>query len=437
MPRKSVSATRRPGAGMRNSMFVHGLAIIVGSIFIFAILQDSFESIVLPRRVSRRIRLSRFFYATTWMLWSSVARKMRQGNRRELYLSYYGPLSLILLLVAWAVILVLAFALLEWGLSSTLNVPEKQVTFGTYLYLSGTTFITLGLGDVTPLTGMARFLTVAEAGTGFGFLALIIGYVPIIYQAFSRREVEISLLDARAGSPPSATELLRRHYRNQQIEELVQYLREWERWCAELLESHLSYPVLTYYRSQHERQSWLAALTTILDACALLIVGFEGLSTPTVRFTFAIARHAAVDLAQVYGTPPLNPRLERLAPADFAPMRAALAEVGLRLQDEENAERRLYEIRRSYEPFVNALADHLLLNLPPWLAATKTVDDWQTSAWDHFAEWSPEKLDEITHIIVDHKKKTPVRHEHVREQSSQKGEQHTTDGRDKREAETS
>ena len=393
-------------------MFVHGLAIIVGSIFIFAILQDSFESVVLPRRVSRRIRLSRFFYATTWMLWSSVARKMRQGNRRELYLSYYGPLSLILLLVAWAVILVLAFALLQWGPGSALNAPEKQATFWTYLYLSGTTFITLGLGDVTPLTDLGRFLAVAEAGTGFAFLALIIGYVPVIYQAFSRREVGISLLDARAGSPSCATELLRRHYRDQHIEELVQYLREWERWCAELLESHLSYPVLTYYRSQHERQSWLAALTTILDACALLIVGFEGLSTPTVRFTFAIARHAAVDLAQVYGTPPMNPRLERLAPADFAPMRAALAEVGLRLQDEENAERRLYEIRRSYEPFVNALAAHLLLNLPPWLAATKTVDDWQTSAWDHFAEWSPEKLDEITHIIIDHKKKIPLGHGH-------------------------
>src|SRR2546425_6140171 len=171
MPRKSVSATRRPGAGMRNSMFVHGLAIIVGSIFIFAILQDSFESIVLPRRVSRRIRLSRFFYATTWMLWSSVARKMRQGNRRELYLSYYGPLSLILLLVAWAVILVLAFALLQWGPGSTRNAPEKQATFWTYLYVSGTTFITLALGDVTRLTELGRFLAAVEAVKGSTFLA--------------------------------------------------------------------------------------------------------------------------------------------------------------------------------------------------------------------------------------------------------------------------
>ena len=385
------------------------LATIVGVIFIIGILQDSFETIILPRRVSRRFTLSRLFYTSTWMMWSSLARKMRPGNRREYYLSYFGPLSLIFLLVIWAVILVFAFALIQWGTGATLSAPEKDVTFGTYLYLSGTTFITLGIGDVTPLTGMDRFLVTGEAALGFGFLALVIGYVPVIYQSFSRREAEISLLDARAGSPSSATELLRRHYRDQHIEELIQYLQNWERWSAELLESHLSYPVLTYYRSQHERQSWLAALTTILDVCALLIVGFEGISTPTVRFTFAIARHAAVDLAQIFGTPPMNTRLNRLSPEDFARMRDALAEVGLNLQHEEDAEKRLYEIRLIYEPFVNALADHLLVNLPPWVSATRTVDDWQTSAWDHFAEWSPAKLDEITHILATHKKKVALR----------------------------
>ena len=405
------------------------LAIIVSVLFIYTILQDGFETVVLPRRVTRRFRLSRLFYMTTWVLWSSVARKMRSGNRRDLYLSYFGPLSLLLLLVFWAAVLVLAFALLQWGLTSALQAPEKHATFGTYLYMSGTTFVTLGFGDVIPLFWLGRLLAVAEAGIGFLFLALIIGYVPIIYQAFSRREVEISLLDARAGSPPSATELLRRHYRNQQVEELVRYLCEWERWCAELLESHLSYPVLTYYRSQHERQSWLAALTTILDTSSLFIVGFEGITAPTVRFTFAIARHAAVDLAQVYGIPPLNPKRNRLSPADFAQMRAALSEVGLRLQLGADAEQRLSEIRRMYEPFINALADHLLLNLPPWIIASRTVDDWQTSAWDHLAAWSPERLDEITHIIIDHRKKMPLArgHEHPHTHEHQ-GEQLSSDG---------
>jgi hypothetical protein len=395
------------------------LVTIFGVLLIIVTLQDSFESIILPRRVARRFRLSRLFYVATWAIWSFIARKMRAGNRREFYLSYYGPLSLILLLIIWATLLMFAYALLQWGLNLPMNAPEKNVTFGTYLYLSGTTFITLGLGDVIPLAGVGRFLAVLEAGMGFGFLALIIGYVPIIYQAFSRREISISLLDARAGSPSSATEMLRRHYRTERIEELIQFLRDWERWCAELLESHLSYPVLTYYRSQHERQSWLTALTTILDTCALLLVGFDGVTTPTARFSFAIARHAAVDLAQVYGTPPMNPKLNRLSPADFRRMHDALAEVGLHLAHKEDAEKRLADLRQIYEPFINALADHLLVNLPPWVVSEKTVDDWQTSAWDHFAQWSPEKLEEITHIIVDHRKKTAVPHTHPHAQTGQ------------------
>ncbi len=384
------------------------VAFILGLAFIVVCLRDGFETIILPRKVSRLFSLSNLFYSSTWMLWSLPTRKMHAGNRREFYLSYFGPLSLILLLILWAIFLTLGYALLQWGSGSPVISPEKPATFATYLYMSGVTFITLGFGDVAPLTGMGRLLAVMEAGTGFGFLALVIGYVPVIYQAFSRRETDISLLDARAGSPSSASELLRRHTREQmQATTLTSYLHEWEIWSAQVLESHLSYPVLMYYRSLHERQSWLAALTTILDTCSILMVGFEGISIPAARTTFAMARHAAVDLAQVFGTPPQQPAQSRLPSSEFIRLRDALAEVGLRLRNEDTAEERLAELRKIYEPFVQALANHLLVNLPPWIPATRTVDDWQTSAWDHFAAWSPDKIAEITHIIVDHHKKIP------------------------------
>jgi voltage-gated potassium channel Kch len=407
------------------------VAIIFGLLFILSCLRDAFETIVLPRKVSRRFSLSNLFYSSTWMLWSVPARKMRSGNRREFYLSYFGPLSLILLLVTWAILLVVGFAFVYWGTTSPLLSPKDFTGFGTDLYMSGTTFITLGLGDVTPLAGFGRFLVTLEAGTGFGFLALVIGYVPVIYQAFSRRETDIALLDARAGSPASASELLRRHSREQQqITPLVEYLHEWETWSAQILESHLSYPVLMYYRSLHERQSWLAALTTILDTSALLIVGFEGIAIPTARFTFAMARHAAVDLAQVFETPPPDAPSTRLSSADFTRLRDALAEVGLRFRQAEDAEQRLADTRMIYEPFVQALADHLLVNLPPWVPASRTVDDWQTSAWDHFAQWSPEKIEEITHIIVDHRKKVRPSHKEDAHASGSSEEHHVaSDGR--------
>lgn len=372
------------------------LMIIVGILLIAISAQDGFETIVLPRRVSRKLRLARMFYTYVWLVWSAIARKMRPGNRRELYLSFFGPLSLILLLAIWGCMFIVGFALLQWGFQFPLHAPEKTLTFGSYLYMSGTTFITLGMGDITPVNDLDRVFVVLEAGLGFAFLALIIGYVPVIYQAFSRREIKITLLDARAGSPPTATELLRRHSHTNFPDELVNFLREWESWSAELLESHLSYHVLTYYRSQHERQSWLSALAVVLDTCALIMVGVEGIPVKPAKFTFAIARHAAVDLAQTYGIRPIDKK-PRLSPTDFALLKSTLAESGIIIKDGPLAEEKLTKIRGMYEPFLNSLSDHLFMPLPPWVAIGEQVDDWQTSAWDHILTSTPQMLDRTMH----------------------------------------
>jgi hypothetical protein len=364
-------------------MFIHILVGILGVIILIIILQDAFESVVLPRRVSRRIRLARLFYAISWNGWSAIARKIDEQDRQEYFLSYYGPLSLIMLLAIWAIGLLVGFALLQWADGSALSaLGEKAANFGTDLYMSGTTLFTLGLGDVTPHSDLARAITVIESGTGLAFLALVLSYLPIIYQAFSRREVAISLLDAHAGSPPTAIELLRRHAHGQVMDELVEHLQDWEHWAAELLESHLSYPVLIYYRSQHDRQSWLAALTAILDVCALLVVGIDSVPRKTAWFTFAIASHAAVDLGQSYTTP-LETRISRLGHDDFEKLTRALSALGIRLNNEETAEERLAELRQRYEPYIMALAKRLHMPLPGWLPNEETSDDWQTSAWSH------------------------------------------------------
>lgn len=377
-------------------MFIHIFIAVMGFLLVFLALQDGFETIILPRRVARKFRLARLFYVLMWSLWSLPMRRKRSGNRREYYLGLFGPLSLILLLVLWAWLIVLGFACLQWGTFAVLNIATDHTTFGTYLYMSGTTFITLGLGDVTPTSGLARCLVVIEAGTGFAFLALIIGYVPVVAQAFSRREANISLLDARAGSPPSATELLRRHMHRGDPHEVLDYLHEWEHWCAELLESHISYPVLAYYRSQHERQSWLGAVTAVLDVCALILAGIDEVPVKPTKFTFAIARHAVVDLSQIVDVAPIRNH-NRLPPEEFARLRVALAEVGIMLKDDAATEKRLEQLRGMYEPFVQGLSQRLLLAIPPWVRESGNVDDWQTSAWDHFLEASPRTVDRSIH----------------------------------------
>jgi hypothetical protein len=372
------------------------LAAIFGIVLILLVFQDAFETIVLPRRVTRRIRLARLYFSVIQIWWRSLSHLIRAGARRESFLGYLGPLSLLGLFGFWAVLFVFGFGLLLWGLALPLNAPDHTISFTTYLYLSGTTFFTLGLGDVTPVPGVARLLVVSEVALGFGFLALVISYVPIIYQAFSRRELRISLLDARAGSPATAAEILRRNHAGKNVEELRLLLHDWEVWCGDILESHLSYPILAYYRSQHDQQSWVGALTVILDTCALILSGIEGTPVDPARFAFAMARHAVVDLAQVLGTSPTT-GVNRLPPAEFAQLQDVLAASGIRLKEGTATEQKLAALRETYEPFVSALANRILVSLPPWIPPGDSLDDWQTSAWDDMFPSTHQTLIKVVH----------------------------------------
>jgi len=380
------------------------LAICLGIALILLVAQDAFETIVLPRRVTRRIRLTKLFYRVTQHGWNSIGNLIRSSARRDSFRGYMAPLSLLALLIFWAALFILGYGLLLWGLALPLSAVSNTVSFTTYLYLSSTTFFTLGLGDVSPLPGVGRFLLVSEAALGFIFLALMISYIPVLYQAFSRRELRISLLDARAGSPGTAVELLSRNCAGKTgegVEELRSLLHEWELWCADILESHLSYPILAFYRSQHEQQSWVGALTIILDTCALVLTTIDGDSTPgapvqAAKFTFAMARHAVVDLAQVLNISP-STAVNRLSSAEFTQLQDMLLTAGIHLRESRTSEQKLSELRATYEPFVSALAERIQVSLPPWIPPKETLDDWQTSAWDDRFPSIRETLNKMMH----------------------------------------
>lgn len=365
-------------------------AFAAGLIIFLVVIWDAFEAIILPRRVTRRFRLTRLFYRILWTLWKWAAAAVPSRKARETLLGFFGPISLLILVAVWAIGLVLSFGLMQYGAGSALHFSDTRPSFWMDAYLSGTTFFTLGIGDVVPRSSFARFLVVAESGFGFGFLAAVIGYLPFIYGSFSKREASISLLDSRAGSPPTAGELLRRHSDKYGQEALQKLLEEWERWSAELMESHLSYPVLAFFRSQHDNQSWISSLTAILDACALVKVGIDGTCARQAELTFAISRHAVVDLSQVFGTPPKAVPENRLPAEDLRHIRDVLAQHGLKLHDGPEADAKLAELRALYEPYVFALATYLRQKLPTWIPPKKHKDNWQTSGWARKWERSPE-----------------------------------------------
>jgi hypothetical protein len=364
-------------------------AFIAGLVCTLGVALDAFQTIILPRRPAGRLRITRIFFFLTWGPWAAVTSRVDSKRVREQLFSIYGPLSLLLLLVLWAVLLVIGFALFFFALGSpfadTMPGPSSGLLYHlrTDLYVSGTTLFTLGLGDVVPQILPARILLILESGVGLGFVALVIGYVPVLYQAFSRREVSIALLDARAGSPPTATELLRRHGFEGGHEALTVLLAEWERWAAEILESHISYPILCYYRSQHDNQSWLSALVSILDSCALLISIVEGSSARQAQLTFAVARHALVDLGHVFHLEERAKQAasqDRLPPQEFSRLCETLSDIHLRMCGDSASANRLRALRTLYEPHAIALSDYLRMSLPTWIPAPNAKDQWLTIA---------------------------------------------------------
>jgi hypothetical protein len=290
----------------------------------------------------------------------------------------------VLLIVLWGYLMIVGFALIQLG-AGTQWAGIGSVGLGQMLYSSGETFFTLGFGDMTTNDPFGRFLCILEAGTGFGMLGIVVAYLPVYYSAFSRREIAMVLLDSKAGSDATATELLRRHATFGCMDDLKALLREYERWSAELLECYISFPMLAFYRSQHEDQFWLKTMTAILDTCALIEAGLEDGSpwARSLRFqaraTFAMARHVVVDLAYVIDVPPDRLAPDRLPPESLTAMRDELTTAGLPMLSDFS---RLAKIRETYEPYVAGLADHMIVDLPKWRLEKHEVDHWQTSAWD-------------------------------------------------------
>ena len=355
------------------------LAVVAGVLIILNVLWEAFETIILPRRVNRRWRVTVLFYRSTWLPWRAIARSFGKVRARETFLSFYGPLSLLTLLVFWAASLIVGFALLFYGAAHQVATPRD---FETCLYLSGTTFFTLGLGDVIPHTPLGRFLAVVESGLGFGFLALVLSYLPVIYQAFSRREVNIVLLDARAGSPPTAGELLRRHAgagRHGVSAAAPPRIGsaprpKFSKATSPILPSPISARSTTTSPGS-------AALAAILDTSALLIAGIENACARQARLTFAICRHTVVDLAQLFNAAPRTASVDRLPPSELQRLRASLCQAGLKLADTEAAGKKLAQLRGMYEPYLEALSQFFAMQLPPWILAKEIADNWKTSAW--------------------------------------------------------
>jgi hypothetical protein len=356
---------------------------LLGILLVLAVLWDGFESMVMTRNVTLRWRISRIFYLSTRPHYFNVVRRMKNQRLKNAALMSYTPGSLLLLIALWACLIILGYALINFGF----QIPHREGSFDfpSALYYSGVTFLTLGYGDLAPITGGGRFLAVVEAGSGFVFLAIVIGYLPVMYAVVQRREYAIILLDSKASSDPTGFELIRRHAAAGAISELTPFLAKYEQWGAEMLEAYLAYPITALYRSQHDDQSWVRAATAIMDACALIKSSFEPVDKETrvlifqAGATFASLRHVMVDLAYLIKMPPQSECAKRLSEIDYAWLMSELQSLELPILPNRE---KLNEIRMMYEPYALSLGHGLIMEPPVWRRHKVEPDNWQIAAWD-------------------------------------------------------
>jgi hypothetical protein len=353
----------------------HALEFAAGLLIWLGTLWDGFATTVLPRTVAPMKRLSGRFNRLSWRLWAAAGRRVRPDGLRLSVLAVYGPISVVLLLVIWAGLMIVGFAMIYHAMGPRFRVDGGPLDFGALVYMSGSTFLTLGLGDITSTDPMARTFMILETATGYIFLGLIITYMPVLEQAYGSREVGNQLIHSRAGHPPGAIKLLHRHASPDRLEILRGILREAERWMAEILQTHLSHPVLSFYRAQHWGQSWLVSLTIVLDSCALLIAVGDGVAAEQARLTYRMGIRLLKDLTDALGIGVDPGTRARLAEADVPALLAAVEASAIPGSLGPREAARLIRLARRYDLHLIPLSEWLVIPLPAWTAAAAAGTD--------------------------------------------------------------
>ena len=331
------------------ALMLETIEVILGIAVVFYILNDLFQSVVVPRPTPARYRLTRWVVRPGWRAWRAMGLRTRD---RERMLGAYAPLVVVVLLVLWLSGLVLGFGLIFYGLRAQLQPVAHD--FPTALYFAGTSVLTIGFGDLVATTGVARLLSLIAGGTGLGTIALAISFLFSLYGSFQRREILIVTLDARAGAPPSGVNLLETMAKLGMVDDLPRLFGEWEKWAAELLDSHLAFPVLAYFRSSHDNESWVSALGAVLDATTLVLTTVRDGPRGPAKMAFAMGTHLVEDLARFFRIErDHDPGVERY---EFDLARERLSAAGWSLLGPEESWVAFSRLRAQYAVALNNMA---------------------------------------------------------------------------------
>jgi hypothetical protein len=339
------------------------IEVVAGIGIVLAIVYDIFSSVIVPRRVSRLFRLSAFTNYWSWWVWRAIGLRMADEDRRENWLASFGPAAIVGLLFVWLVAVNAGYALIFYGLRD--HIHPMLTSYHEAAYFAGTSLLTVGYGDFVPMDIPARYTALAAASTGLSMFALIISFLFSTFASFQQREIFVVMMGGRAGAPASGVTLLETAAKSSTFDDLAQSFRDGERWAALVLESHLAYPILIYFRSSHDDESWVGTIGAMLDAATLLLITEDHPLHGRAKLFHILGVHLVRDLGRYYQLPQdEGTGIER---HEFTQACEQLNNVGIRLQSDDTAWQRFSEQRAQYAGPLNALARYMVIPPARWI----------------------------------------------------------------------
>lgn len=346
---------------------MEAVAFALGLLLLTIAFWDLFETVVVPRPTPGWFRIGRYLVRGSWR----GLRALRDGRRGRSYdtlLGLFAPAVTVGLLFAWLASLIVGYGLILFALRSELHPVPTDLA--TTIYFAATSLLTLGFGDIVAVGVPARVVVTTAAIGGLGAVALVVTFLFSLYGSYQRREIQVVILQASAGAPPSAVALLETYAQLDLVERIPEMFIDWQRWAVEVLDSHVAYPLLGFFRSSHDNLSWISALGTILDAASLVLTTITGVPRGEAKLVKRLGTHLVEDIFNLGFHAGQPTALDR---SDFEAACARLEEAGYTLEATDDAWPKFEAARATYAPRLEAMATYWATPATSWLGDPATL----------------------------------------------------------------